>query len=239
MSDRVREAVSVFMDGEADELSVRRLVVQEDAELVRAGWSSYHRQRRVLQGADLRFEQMDISLSVMAALDAESTYSERDRRAWLKPVAGFAVAASVAAIVVVSAPDWRQAGHSPAATLASTDNASPTQIATPFSASQSSSQALAVDTSPDIRLGGSVYVDNSDMNNAPVLQGLNGGIPASLQTGSSESFMYSMPSRNTAAVQYQEKYPEIRINGMSQHPVLYSPVSRSVYSAELNLPAQK
>lgn len=235
MSERVQEAVSVFMDGEADELSVRRLLMQEDADLVRSSWNNFHRQRRVLQGADLRFEQMDISLSVMAALDAEPTYSERERRAWLKPVAGFAVAASVAAIVVVSAPDWRQAGHSPAATLASTDNISPAQIAPQSSASQFVSQSLATDTSPDIRLSGSVYVDNADMNNAPVLQGLNGGIPVSLQTGSSESFMYSMPTRNTAA----QQYPDIRINGLSQQPILYAPVSRSAYGVELNLPAQK
>jgi sigma-E factor negative regulatory protein RseA len=241
MSDRIREAVSAFMDGEADELTVRRLLTQEDATIVRSGWSEYHRQRRIFQGNDLRFENMDVSISVMTALADEPVYSQRDQRVWLKPVAGLAVAASVAAVVVVGAPDWRGVNSEVSQNLAaSTPDAASSQI--PVSSASSAEQVI-VPVSEDTQVPESVYLANSEVPSAPVLhfpQRFNGGIPVSLQTGGSlatdsqQSFMYSMPVQYSSSA----RAPDIRINGMSQNPVLYKPVSAASYT-NFTIPAQK
>lgn len=243
MSDRVREAVSVLMDGEADELAIRRLLSQEDADSVRQGWSAYHRQRRVLQGADLRFEQWDISTSVMAALADEPAYSEKlvhdekQQREWLKPLTGFAVAASVAAVVVVSAPSWRTVDPSSAAVAASTPEI-------PLKSPQSRPSTVVAQSAP--QAPDSVYLSNGEKPIAPVLQfpqQFNGGIPVSLQTGSpgsfenSRSFMYDNGDQSADFV----RYPEMRVNGaqmqLPENSMLYIPASG--YSSGFNLPPQK
>jgi sigma-E factor negative regulatory protein RseA len=227
MSDRVREAVSVLMDGEADELAVRRLLTQDAADEARESWSSFHRQRRVIQGADLRFEQWDISQSVMAALADEPTYSQmtkRDQSAWLKPLTGFAVAASVAAIVVVSAPSWRQIEPASVNTVASVNQAA----APTLTAELKNPTAVAQAQSININNPRSVYLANGEQAAAPVLQfpqQFNGGIPVSLQTGgveSTHSYMYD-----------NDELPM----SIPEGAILYSPTSQ--YNSGFIVPAQK
>lgn len=109
MSDRLRESVSALMDGEADELELRRLLsdsASEEHAAVDKAWSSYHLAREVMRGNDqgISFQHLDISRQVRLAIDDEPQASVTDQsllRSWLKPVAGFAVAASVAMGVVI------------------------------------------------------------------------------------------------------------------------------------------
>lgn len=107
MSERLRESVSALMDGEADELELRRLLAdsESEADAIDKTWARYHMIQDVLHGAeqDLSFQQLDISSQVRAAISNEPLLAKAEKpvSSWLKPVAGFAVAASVAMAVVV------------------------------------------------------------------------------------------------------------------------------------------
>jgi sigma-E factor negative regulatory protein RseA len=102
MSDRLRESVSALVDGEADELELRRLLSGPDREVMRGAWRDYHLLRDSLAGADMRFAQLDISGRVHAALAEEPKLTVAVGAArWWRPLASVAVAASMAAVVVV------------------------------------------------------------------------------------------------------------------------------------------
>jgi len=103
MSERLRESLSALMDDEANELEVERVLSQfsDNAEL-RETWVRYHRVRGSLSGQVQSSASLDISSRVMAAIESgeeQPAVSVRERL-W-RPVASFAVAASVAATVVL------------------------------------------------------------------------------------------------------------------------------------------
>jgi sigma-E factor negative regulatory protein RseA len=103
MSDRLRESVSALFDGEGDELELRRLLASEQYGEVRSTWRAYHLQRDSLTGADTRFAHIDISARVQAALVDDAVPARVGAGArWWRPLASVAVAASVAAVVVIS-----------------------------------------------------------------------------------------------------------------------------------------
>jgi len=102
MNDRLRESVSALMDGEADELELRRLLASDDA-AVRTAWHDFHLMRDGMAGVDMRFAQMDISERVQAALVDDVLAAPSLTARWWRPVASFAVAASVATVVAVGA----------------------------------------------------------------------------------------------------------------------------------------
>lgn len=99
MNDRLAETVSALIDGEADELEVRRLLSGDNFDEVRAVWRSFHHLGERGSGLDARFATVDISGRVMAAIDDIAL--ERAAPRWWRPVASVAVAASVAAVVAV------------------------------------------------------------------------------------------------------------------------------------------
>ena len=103
MSERLRESLSALMDDEANELEVERLLSQigDNAEL-RQTWIRYHRVRGSLSGQVQSSAGIDISARVRSAIDSDTTEPEATlgERLW-RPVASFAVAASVAATVVL------------------------------------------------------------------------------------------------------------------------------------------
>lgn len=102
MSDRLRESVSALVDGETDELELRRLLSGSERETMREAWRDYHLLRDSLAGADMRFASLDISGRVQAALAEEPGQSVAVGGArWWRPLASVAVAASMAAVVVV------------------------------------------------------------------------------------------------------------------------------------------
>ena len=231
MSDRTRESVSAFMDGEADEITVHRLLVREDDVLIRDAWTSFHRQRRVFQGSDLRFEQMDVSLSVMAALADEPAHKQRDQSVWLKPVAGFAVAASVAAVVVMGAPNWRQAGVETAPTVAAnTSTISGSDISLSALASASSAQYTTASI-PE-----SIYVDKGDTSSASGLhfsQRVN-GTPVSWPVTAANANNYSAYSPAEPVFIYSDmayEYPQYGFSERNEYPMLHAMPASSDHSA--------
>jgi sigma-E factor negative regulatory protein RseA len=101
MSDRLRESVSAVLDGEADDLELRRLLASAEHQEIRAAWRDYHLHRDSLAGVDMRFAHIDISMRVQSALAEEQRPAAVHLQRWWRPLASVAVAASVAAVVAV------------------------------------------------------------------------------------------------------------------------------------------
>lgn len=134
MSSQIRESLSALMDGEAEELELRRVLGEKSAEhseYVDETWSRYQLIRESMHSDDQNaaFRQLDISQHVAQAIrDEQSAAGSLDVTAvnkdagskagvsvvaasvsnWLKPAAGFAVAASVAMAVVVGVQGVQQ-----------------------------------------------------------------------------------------------------------------------------------
>lgn len=108
MTEQLRESLSALMDDEANELELQRLLKQvgEDAEL-RATWARYQAARTALHGHETAHLQLDISARVREAVAADNR-SPGLRERLLRPVASFAVAASVAATVVIGGQQLAQ-----------------------------------------------------------------------------------------------------------------------------------
>ncbi len=116
MSEKLRESLSAILDDEADELELERVLsrIAEDDEL-RLTWTRYSTLRSAVQGGHMGFPGRDISVSVREAIATEDPASQRDpgpgiRQRLLRPVASFAVAASVAATVVIGGQQLAQIG---------------------------------------------------------------------------------------------------------------------------------
>ena len=103
MNEKLLESVSALIDGEADELELRRLLATADSEIVRAAWRDYHLQRDSLHGVDMQFAQVDLSGRIQAALADETVAAVAPSPRWRRSLASIAVAASVATVVVIGA----------------------------------------------------------------------------------------------------------------------------------------
>lgn len=114
MSEKMRESLSALLDDEANELELERVLskIADDAEL-RSTWARYHVARDGLTGNRLSHLEMDISVGVREAISKESAPGDSQslpslgQRMW-RPVASFAVAASVAATVVIGGQQLAQ-----------------------------------------------------------------------------------------------------------------------------------
>lgn len=118
MSEQLRESMSALMDDEANELELQRLLQQvgDDSEL-RATWVRYNAVRSVMSGQGVSHLQLDISSRVREAIDSspQSTgVKEPLRQRLFRPMASFAVAASVAATVVIGGQQLAQVSGSDA-----------------------------------------------------------------------------------------------------------------------------
>ncbi len=112
---RLRESISALVDGEADELELRRVLASTDTQDLRDTWRDYHLQRDRLAGVDMQFAHIDISQRVQAALAAENRPAVAAGGRWWRPLASVAVAASVATVVVVGARGWNSSSGDNAA----------------------------------------------------------------------------------------------------------------------------
>lgn len=106
----IRESVSALMDGEAEELELRRILSAQHTEVVDDTWRHYQLARELLTDkADaIAFRHVDISQRVSAAIAEQPLVVAKGSSWWIRPAAGFAVAASVAAAVVVGVQDLAQ-----------------------------------------------------------------------------------------------------------------------------------
>ena len=128
MSEKLRESLSALMDDEANELELERVLSQIDQdEDLRQAWSRFNSTRVVLAGQQTGLVQIDISRRVNAALFEEQSATTSGRwQRMLRPVASFAVAASVAATVVVGGQQLVQlSGGDSATTQALASGVSP------------------------------------------------------------------------------------------------------------------
>lgn len=116
MNDRNKESLSALMDGEADELEVRRVLNQLDSDdELRERWKNYHLMGSLMRDESL--DSLDLTKGINRVLDGDITPAgEQDnssshcveasqpqtvRRAWYKPLTSVAVAASVTLAVLL------------------------------------------------------------------------------------------------------------------------------------------
>ena len=114
MSEKLRESLSAVLDGEANELELERVLSQMDDESdLRQTWMRYSAVRSVNTEGISPDMAMDISKGVRRAIlqgaPAVSQATTTVQRL-LKPLASFAVAASVAATVVLGGQQLAQIG---------------------------------------------------------------------------------------------------------------------------------
>jgi len=128
MSKESREHLSSLMDGEISRETGRFLVrrLGADGEL-RATWARYHLVRDCLRHHEDKLANHDLSTKVQQAL-ADDTLQAAPRRfaaGWLKPVAGVAIAASVALMAVVTVGPGQSPVSTPAGELADSQQLEP------------------------------------------------------------------------------------------------------------------
>lgn len=116
MTDSMRESLSALVDGEANELELERVLRQigEDEEL-RGTWVRYHAVQTLTAGQPVGSLSVDISGRVrqaVAEVEEEGRAAPR-WRGFMRPVASFAVAASVASIVVLGGQQLSRVGEVP------------------------------------------------------------------------------------------------------------------------------
>ena len=105
MSDDIRERLSALVDGELTEHEAVGMLdrLNHDVELKQV-WERYHLVSDVMRNNLPRVTSVDLVGQVRESLDAEPTtvVPMRRRRIDLKPVAGFALAASIAMVAVLA-----------------------------------------------------------------------------------------------------------------------------------------
>lgn len=103
MTEKQTESLSAFMDGQSDELGLRRLLkdTANDAQL-KATWGRYHQAKATMDAETAPFAKFDISAGV-ASLIADEAPLKPASKPIFKTFSGLAVAASVAFAIVVGA----------------------------------------------------------------------------------------------------------------------------------------
>lgn len=105
MSEKLRESLSALMDGEAEELELQRILANLDGDRdLRRAWSRYNAARAVMTGHAVGTLELDISEKVSDAIRQRSLAKATEGgpgQQLLRPLASFAIAASVAVVVVL------------------------------------------------------------------------------------------------------------------------------------------
>ena len=135
MSDEIREQLSALLDDELDKLERPLLLgrLQREARL-RECMGRYQLIGEVMRGSG-QVETLGVADRVQAALaadpamDAGNSLQSAGSR-WWKPVAGFAIAASVALVAVLSVTSMQDSGTTATPVLASAETATAPTTAT-------------------------------------------------------------------------------------------------------------
>lgn len=144
----LRESLSALADGECSEFELRRLLAAAEAGRLRADWHALSVTRAALQAETAAWSTCDISLQVQAAIAGEHWQASPWQRLW-KPLAGSAVAAAVAGLVVLGA-SYFPAGDAPQVNAPLAAAGSPAIGAAPFTHTVSTGpQAAASSRSHD------------------------------------------------------------------------------------------
>lgn len=102
MNDVIRESLSALMDGEASEIELRQVVrACDDAEL-RGTWTRMETTRSLMRSDLSELAPAGLADGILAALDEEPAMSRTGSLpGWIQPVAGLAIAATVALVAVL------------------------------------------------------------------------------------------------------------------------------------------
>jgi sigma-E factor negative regulatory protein RseA len=161
MDEQSREHLSALMDGEisreAGRFLVRRLGTDDD---LHRTWARYHVIRDCLRYQDGSLAQPDLVGRMRRALSDEPQVPARSRfgSTWLKPLAGLAIAASVALFAVLTVSEQGGPGQA-----APDPDASASQVAVAESFTSPNISRL-VPQSQTVSLSGRSGADNSRMN---------------------------------------------------------------------------
>ncbi|HJN50101.1 MAG: sigma-E factor negative regulatory protein [Pseudomonadales bacterium] len=109
MADNTKESLSAWLDGEASEIEVHRLLRQVELDAgLKSNWVAYQQIRSVIRQEQRlsAHEHLQLNLRIKAAIEAEPPFAdefgkEQGSKAvkLYKPVAGLAVAASLVAAI--------------------------------------------------------------------------------------------------------------------------------------------
>ncbi|WP_432470782.1 MucB/RseB C-terminal domain-containing protein [Amphritea sp. HPY] len=117
MSEQPKETLSALMDNEASDFELRRVLKQiAEDDCLGDSWRRYHITRSALKQEGLN-QKLDISASVMSALEQEAPLAvvsadeklrpvDKAKSYFLKPLASMAVAASVTAMVILGGQNF-------------------------------------------------------------------------------------------------------------------------------------
>lgn len=136
MNEQQKETLSALLDGEASEFELRRLLAEGDVEIA-AQWRRYQLIRDV--GGSSHAGRQWLSAmpnSIAAQLEGEEIApapvaehrAQTNKNEWLRPLAGFAVAASVAFVAVLGAFQWQQSPEETAPGFVADGNVSNSQL---------------------------------------------------------------------------------------------------------------
>ncbi|HEY9032446.1 MAG TPA: sigma-E factor negative regulatory protein [Pseudomonadales bacterium] len=126
MSQQQNEMLSALFDGQTSEFETRRLLQTLDDDGLKR-LARYQLLRDVLQQpAASRHWQLDVSHAVQEALAEEARPSSR-RANWLKPLTGFATAATIAFVAVLGVQDYLQPAV-PGSSFVANGNVSASQL---------------------------------------------------------------------------------------------------------------
>lgn len=108
LDESLGQSLSALLDGEADELSLKRILSQEDQATVNNAWVSLLEQQEILQGKQTAkpFGNVSLLAGIQAGIADEvlpeqaAEPANQERPSWFRPVANLAVAASVAMVTV-------------------------------------------------------------------------------------------------------------------------------------------
>ena len=126
MNEESREHLSCLMDGEISRETSRFLVRRLGAnEKLRMTWARYHLVRDCLRYQEGNLAGNDFTHRVQTALadDVPGNTRRRFTASWLKPVAGAAIAASVALMAIVTVGPGQGPVNGPASELAGSPQA--------------------------------------------------------------------------------------------------------------------
>ncbi|NHO65553.1 sigma-E factor negative regulatory protein [Aestuariicella hydrocarbonica] len=103
----MKESVSALVDGEVSELELHRVLkASESDESIRHTWSRYQIISSVLRNDAPSAPQIDLSSAIREAIDAEEVHqmpaADSKRSGWVQNLGKVAVAASVAAVMVLT-----------------------------------------------------------------------------------------------------------------------------------------
>ncbi len=99
----MNESLSALVDGEVSEMELHRILKATEAdEQLRENWGRYNRVGQAMRGDLPQVPMMDLSASIREAIDGEDAHKIKVSSSWTQKLGRVAVAASVAAVMVVT-----------------------------------------------------------------------------------------------------------------------------------------